>query len=70
MNEPIPKDQLEDLLRQFLPEIAELRKEVSQISKALAYRSQKVTRKEKFDKIDEQITMSIVMNGKQNKRAS
>jgi len=70
MSEHLHKEDLEELLKQFLPEIQELRKEVSQISKALAYRSKKVTRKDKFDRIDEQITMSIVMNGKQNKRAS
>ena len=67
MSENIHKEDLEELLKILLPELQLLRKEVSQINKAMAYTSKKVTRREEVEQAKQRSRMSVIMKSMENR---
>ena len=67
MSEHLHKEDLEELLKILLPELQLLRKEVSQINKAMAYTSKKVTRREEVEQAKQRSRMSVIMKSMENR---
>lgn len=59
------KDELEALIKQLIPEMRELRREVTQINKAMGYRVTKDTTEK--PSIQDQIRLSIIQKGRANR---